>query len=187
VLRVPGRLARPAAVPLAFVLATWPVASPANAHVSPRLRIAAPEDGSRVSEGRLRVIVVGEGGDGAGLFTLALDGTLVDTTGKVGGTFTTLSVLPGRQTELFVHVGPGEHELRLSQAPDTDNTAPPQGPVTVRFTAVSGGGGTGMLVLAGVVLAGAVGGVVAVRRRAGVTAAGEGRPGDRPGAGPDAA
>jgi hypothetical protein len=171
------------ALVLAFARAGAPVAAK-PAHVAPRLSIKAPTDGSRVSEGRIRVVVVGEGGDGPGLFTLALDGTLVDTTGKVGGTFTTLSVLPGRQTEVFVHVDAGEHELRLTQAADPDNAGAPQEPAVVRFTAVSGGGGAGTLALAAVLAAGALGSVVAVRRRASAAGAAplEDRRGDGPGA-----
>jgi hypothetical protein len=168
----------------ALLLAFAFVATPAAAHVSPRLRVAAPEDGARVSAGTVRVVVVGEGGDGAGLFTMTLDGTLVDTTGKVGGTFTTLSVPAGGQTVVKVHVAPGEHEIRLAQAADPDNSGAPQPPVQVRFTAVDEGGGAGMLVLVAVVVAVAAAAVVGVRRRAIAEAAAP--PGDRPAGGPAA-
>lgn len=143
------------------------LSTPAAAHVAPRLRIASPEDGARVSGSTVRVVVVGEGGDGPGLFSLALDGVLVDTNGTVGGTFTTLAVRPGEQTVVDVPVGPGEHELRLVQAADPDNAGAPQEPVVHRFTVTSeGGGGAVVLVLAALVVAGTLGTVVAVRRRA---------------------
>lgn len=139
---------------------------PASAHVAPRLRIASPEDGARVYGDTVRVVVAGEGGDGPGLFTLALDGTLVDATGKVGGTFTTLSVQPGGQTVLNVPVTPGEHELRLVQPADPD-AGTREREVVTRFTVTADAPGNGLVpVLAVLVVAGGVVAAVAVRRRA---------------------
>lgn len=144
------------------------LASPAAAHVSPRVRVASPEEGAVVYGTDIRVVLVAEGGDGPGLFTMSLDGALVDATGRVGGTFTTLSVLPNEQTAITVPMSEGEHELRVTQRPDPDSPEIP--PVVVRrfrVVAEAPGGGAGlMLGLALLVVAGAVGAVVAVRRKA---------------------
>ena len=149
---------------LAAFLAVY--VSPAEAHVAPRLRIAEPADGARLSGGIVRVVVVGEGGDGPGLFALALDGVLVDANGKVGGPFTTLSVLPGKQTVVNVPVTTGEHELRLTQAPDPDNVGVPQGTVVTRFTVTAaGGGGAWLIAVAALVVSAGAGVLVAIRRR----------------------
>jgi hypothetical protein len=143
------------------------------AHVAPRLRIASPDDGARVFGTTLRVVVVGEGGDGPGLFSLALDGVLVDTTGKVGGTFTTLSVRPNEQTVINVPITAGDHELRLAQASDPDNTGAGQPPVVHRITVEKDSGGNAwMLGVAALVVACAAGVLVAVRRRAAESRAG---------------
>lgn len=154
-------------VPLLLLAAFLAVyASPAEAHVAPRLRIAAPPDGARLAGSNVRVVIVGEGGDGPGLFALSLDGVLVDVNGKVGGTFTTLSVLPGQQTVVNVPVRPGDHELTLTQAPDPDNAGAPQAPVVTRFTVTSGGGGGAwMIAVAALVVSAGAGVYVAIRRR----------------------
>lgn len=154
---------------LAAFLAVY--AAPAEAHIAPRLRIAAPADGARLSGSTVRVVIVGEGGDGPGLFALSLDGVLVDVNGKVGGQFTTLSVLPGQQTVVNVPVRPGDHTLTLTQAPDPDNAGAPQEPVVTRFTVMSGGGGGAWLIgVAALVVSAGAGVLVAIRRRRAETA-----------------
>jgi hypothetical protein len=151
----------------AVLLACAFVASPAAAHVSPRVRIASPQENARVNGTDVKVVLVGDGGDAPGLFTMSLDGVKVDATGRTGGTFTTLSVPPNGQTTLVVPMAEGAHELRLEQQPDPDSVAPP--PVLRHFTVVAEtkGGGAGVLLVFGLLIVlGTVGAVVAVRRRA---------------------
>jgi len=141
------------------------LSSPASAHVPARVRIAAPADGARVFGGSVRIVLVGEGGSSAATFKLDLDGAGVDASGRVGGVFSTVSVLPDKQLVLTVPVTPGAHVLTMTPDADTDSGAPV---VTHRFEVVAqeGGGGPAPLVLAGVALLVALGAGVAFRRRA---------------------
>ena len=166
---------------LAILLLAATIGLPA--HVPARLRIASPAEDARVVGATVRVVVVGEFGDSPGVFALTLDGTPVDATGKLNGTFTSISVAPQTQTAIVVAVTPGAHELVLTPARDVDSTSPA---IVRRFRveADEGGGGGIAFVLAAVVVAAGVGSVVAVRRRA--SAAGAEPPGDRPAAGPAA-
>jgi hypothetical protein len=167
-------------VRLAILLLAATIGVPA--HVPARLRIASPAEDARVIGGTVRVVVVGENGDSPNVFALTLDGTPVDATGKLNGTFTSISVAPQTQTAIVVPVAPGSHELVLTPARDVDSTSP----VIVRrfrVEADEGGGGGIAFVLAAVVVAVGVGSVVAVRRRASAGAAEP--PADRPAPGPD--
>lgn len=157
-----GRVRRTLALAAAIlVLAT----TPAAAHSPARVRVASPAEDARVSGETVRVVLVGEGGDAAAAFRLDLDGQAVDATGRVGGIFSTLSVRPGEQLTLDVPVAQGEHTLTVTPNFDPDAE---QEVVVRRFTVgpADGGGGAMALVLAGLVVAGAVGAVVVVRRKA---------------------
>ena len=136
----------------------------AGAHMTARLRVASPGDGSTVSGDRVRVVVVGEGGDANATFRMTLDGKTVDATGTVGGVFSTLTVAPGSQLTLDVPVAPGEHTLVVEPTFDPDS---PQERITLRFTVVEDTGGSPVAyVLAGVAVLAGVGAAVAVRRKA---------------------
>lgn len=141
------------------------LAAPAAAHAPARIRVASPAEDARVTGDRVRVVLVGEGGDAAALFRLDLDGQSVDATGTVGGIFSTLSVRPGEQLVLDVPVTEGEHTLTVTPNFDPDSE---QEVVVRRFTVgpAEGGGGATALVLAGLVVAGTAGAVVVVRRKA---------------------
>jgi hypothetical protein len=141
------------------------LSSPASAHVPARVRIAAPADGARVFGDSVHIVLVGEGGSSAATFKLDLDGAGIDASGKVGGVFSTVSVLPDKQVTLTVPVKPGTHVLTMTPNPDTDSGAPVQ---VRRFEVVAneGGGGATPLVLAGVAMLVALGAGVAFRRRA---------------------
>ncbi|HWL36137.1 MAG TPA: hypothetical protein VNQ77_08070 [Frankiaceae bacterium] len=149
---------------LALAATILALAGPAAAHAPATVRVASPAEGGRVSGDRVRVVLVGEGGDAAAAFRLDLDGKPVDATGTVGGIFSTLSVRPGDQLVLDVPVTEGEHTLTVTPNFDPDAQ---QEVVVRRFTVGPAEGGGGMaLVLAGLVVAGAVGAVVVVRRKA---------------------
>jgi hypothetical protein len=152
---------------LLLALALLSAATPADAHVPARVRLAAPAEGARVVGAAVRIVLVGEGGTSAATFTLDLDGRPVAADGRVGGLFTTLHVRPQTQTVVTVDgVAPGEHLLRLTPDPDTDSASPV---IERSFRVVAedkGGGGGLALALVGLLAAVAIGAAVAVRRRA---------------------
>jgi hypothetical protein len=149
---------------LVLATAILVLATPAAAHAPATVRVASPAEGARVGGATVRVVLVGEGGDSPATFGLELDGQAVDATGRVGGLFSTLSVRPGDQLVLDVPVGTGEHTLTMTPTFDPDAA---QETVVRRFTAgPKEGGGAMPLVLAGLVVAGALGAAVAVRRKA---------------------
>lgn len=150
---------------LVLAAAILVLATPAAAHAPARIRVALPAEDARVSGDRVRVVLVGEGGDAAATFRLDIDGQLVDATGRVGGIFSSLSVRPADQLVLDVPVNLGEHTLTVTPNFDPDAE---QEVVVRRFTVgpADGGGGAAALVLAGLVVAGAVGAVVVVQRKA---------------------
>lgn len=149
---------------LALAAVAAALATVAHAHSTARLNVVSPADGARLTGGSVRVHVVGEGGDAATPFRLDLDGQPVDATGKVGGLFTTLSVAPNQQVVLDVQVGEGEHTLKFTPTFDPDAQ---QETVVRRFTVGPPEKGSAMLlVLVGLAVLGALGGAVALRRKA---------------------
>ena len=111
--------------------AAWPAA----AHAPARLVMVSPAEGARVEGETVRVVVEGRGGRDAAAFRLDLDGRSVDATGRIGGVFSTLSVLPGRRLEIDVPVQPGEHTLTATPNADADSV---QVTVVRRFTVAAG-------------------------------------------------
>jgi hypothetical protein len=155
---------------VAAVLLVGATAAPAGAHARTTIRLAAPAEAARLTGGTVRVVLVGEGGDSASAFALDLDGKAVDARGQVGGIFSTLSVRPNEQLVLDVSVALGDHVLTVRPNADVDAPLPA---IERRFSVVENeaGGGAAPLVLAGVAVLGALGAVVAVRRKAAAEAA----------------
>ena len=107
------------------------LAGPAAAHERATARLDAPAAGAVVGGDAVEVVISAFGPGTPAEFQLFLDDAPVDSTGEVGGVFTTLRVAAGAELRLIVALATeGEHELRLVPAPHEVE----EPPITRRFS-----------------------------------------------------
>ena len=152
-------------------------AAPAVAHLAIRLDIHAPQEGARVGR-RVDLVIFAQptlAGVDHTTFTVALDARPLDpTTGRTTAVpVPAIIAVSTTRTVVLDHLTPGKHQATVTYRPDVDE---PLTRTSVDFVTTSPGTPNDRWLALLVLVAAAVGGVVAGRTRSGRR-----RPGDRRG------